>query len=59
MKFENLLAMLSALLGLLGLRLRKWLRRPQKLSVSYQHGNDTSKTDPTTLNLNLEVKKED
>jgi len=59
MKFENLLAMLSALFVALSLRVRKWLRRPQKLSVSYQHGNDTSKTEPTTLNLNLEVKKED
>ena len=59
MKFENLLAMLSALLGLLGLRLRKWLKRPQKLSVNYQHGSDISKTNPTTLNLKVEVKKED
>ena len=59
MKLENLLAMLSGLLGLFVLRLRKWLRRPQKLSVNYQHGNDISRTEPTTLSLELEVKKED
>ena len=59
MKYENLLVMLSALLAGLGLRLRKWLKRPQKLSVNYQTGNDTLETKPTTLSLNLEVEKED
>lgn len=59
MKFENLLVMLSALLGAFALRLRKWLKRPQRLSVSYQTGKDTSETNQTTLNLNLETKKED
>lgn len=59
MKSENLLAMLGALLGMLSLRVRKWLRRPKKLHVNYQTGNDTSKTSPTTLNLSLETKRED
>ena len=59
MKLESLLAMLSALLAMLSLRLRKLLRRPQKLDVSYQLGSDTSKTNPTTLNLSVETKKED
>jgi hypothetical protein len=59
MKYENLLATLSALLALLSLRLRKWLKRPKELHVSYQHGSDTSKTNQTTLNLSVETKKED
>ena len=59
MKSENLLAMLSGLLAVLGIRLRKWLRRPQKLSVNYQTGKDTLKRNQTTLNLSLETKKED
>jgi len=59
MKSENLLAMLGALLGMLSLRLRKWLKRPKELSVSYQTGSDTSKTNQTTLNLSVETKKED
>jgi len=59
MKSENLLAMLGALLGMLSLRLRKWLRRPKKLSVNYQTGSDTSETNPTTLNLSVEIEKED
>lgn len=59
MKFENLWLILSALLGALSLRVRKWLKRPQKLSVNYQVGNDTSSQNPTTLSLNLEKRKED
>ena len=39
--------MLSALLAALGLRLRKWLKRPRKLSVNYQHGKDISKIEVT------------
>jgi len=58
MKLENLLAMLGALLGLLSLRLKRWLKRPKKLSVNYQHGNDTSRTNQTTFNLEVETKKE-
>lgn len=59
MKSENLLVMLSALLAALSLRLRKWLKRPQKLSVNYQTGKDTLETNPTTLNLSVEIEKED
>ena len=50
MKYENLWAMLSALLALLSLRLRKWLKRPHKLSVNYQAGNDTLRTNLTISN---------
>ena len=59
MKYENLWAMLSALLALLSLRLRKWLKRPKKLHVNYQDGSDTSKTNQTTLSLSVETKKDD
>ena len=51
MKFENSLVMLSALLAALGLRLKKWLKRPRKLSVNYQHGKDISKIEVITSNL--------
>jgi hypothetical protein len=50
MKYENLLGMLSLLLAALSLRLRKWLKRPHKLSVNYQHGNDTLRTNLTISN---------
>jgi len=59
MKLESWLVMLSALLGALSLRLRKWLRLPRKVAVNYQHGNDTSKTNQTTLSLSVETEKED
>ena len=59
MKFENLWVMLSALLALLSLRVRKWLKRPQKLDVSYQVGSDTSKTKVTISSSNVEIEKED
>ncbi len=59
MKLESWWVMLSALLGALSLRLRKWLRRPKKLSVNYQTGNDTLETNPTTLSLSVEIEKED
>ena len=59
MKLESWWVMLSALLGALSLRLRKWLRRPKKLLVNYQHGNDTSKTNQTILSLSVETEKED
>lgn len=59
MKSENLLVMLSALLGAFALRLRKWLKRPQKLSVSYQHGNDTSRIEVITSSSPEDQRKED
>jgi hypothetical protein len=59
MKLENLWVMLSALLAMLSLRLRKWLKRPQKLDVSYQVGNGTSKTSLIISSSNEEIGKED
>jgi len=59
MKLENLWVMLSALVGLLSLRVRKWLKRPQKLSVSYQVGNDTLSHLEIKSSLNQGQKKDD
>ncbi len=59
MNFESYLVMLSALLGALGLRLKKWLKQRRKLSVNFQVGNGTSLTVKTTSNSNPEQKKED
>ncbi len=58
MKYENLWAMLSALLALLSLRLKKWLKRPHKLSVNYQAGNGISKTNLTISNLVEDLSEE-
>ncbi len=59
MKFENLLAMLSGLVALLSLRLRRWLKRPKQLSVNYQSGNDMLETNLTISNLAEDQRKED
>ena len=59
MKLENLWVMLSVLLGALSLRLKKWLKRPRKLSVNFQHGSDTSSHLEIISSSNQDQKKED
>ena len=59
MKLESWLGMLGALLAALSLRLRKWLKRPQKLSVNYQVGNGTSNHLKITSSLNQDLEKDD
>ena len=59
MKYENLLVMLSGLVGLLSLRARKWLKQRKLLSVNYQHGSDISKIEVITSSSLEDQRKED
>ena len=59
MNLESYLAMSSALLALLSLRLKKWLKQRKKLSVNFQTGNGTSLTVKTTSSSSEDQKKED
>jgi len=59
MNLESCLAMSSALVALLSVRLRKWLKQRRKLSVNFQTGNGTLLTVKTTSSSNPDQKKED
>lgn len=59
MNLEQSLGLASALLTLLAVRLRLWLKQRGKLSVNFQSGNGTSLTVETTSSSSQEQKKED